>query len=124
MTDNRKESSPASSSNDPVLAGEEYDPLAAYEPYAVTSTRAGGVAHQLHTMRRPDWKPGNPCPQCGSGFIVSSYIGTEIARHRGGEVTPLGAGEQFGVIEYQCADCETLLYEDVAFDLWTTLHLD
>jgi len=61
---------------------------------------------------------------CGSGLIVSSYIGTEVARHRGGEVTPLSSGDRFGVVEYQCADCTTVLYEDVAFDLWTTLHLD
>jgi len=123
MSHNHEDTS-YSSSDDPALADEEFDPLAEYEPFAVTSARSAGVAHQVHTARRPDWEPGNPCPQCGSGLIVSSFIGTEIARHRDGEVTSLGAGDRFGVVEYQCADCETVLYEDVAFDLWTTLHLD
>ena len=124
MSDNSDEQSPDGHSGDPAIAADEYDPFAKYEPYAVTSTRSDGVAHHLHTTRRPDWKPENPCPHCGSRLIVSSFIGTKIARHRGGKVTSLSAGDRFGVIEYQCADCETVLYEDVAFDLWTTCYLD
>ena len=124
MSDNHKESPPHSRIDDPALTDEEYDPLAEYEPYAVTSTRPEASALQVHTARRPDWEPGHPCPHCGSTLIVASYIGTEIARHRGGAVERLTTGERFGVVEYQCADCETVLYEDVAFDLWTTLHLD
>jgi hypothetical protein len=124
MTDNRDENTPHRHTDEHAVADEEYDPHAEYEPYVVNSTRTGGVAHHVHTTLRPDWNPGSPCPQCGSRLIVSSFIGTEIARHRGGKIKPLSAGDRFGVIEYQCADCETVLYEDAAFDLWTTLHLD
>ena len=124
MTDNRDGQSPNQHSDDSVLADEEYDPLAEYKPYAVTSPSSNGIAHHVHTSRRPDWKPGQPCPHCGSKLIVSSFIGTEIARHRGGKVTRLGGGDRLGAVEYQCADCETVLYKDAAFDLWTTLHLD
>ena len=123
MSHNHEDSS-YSSSDDPALADEEYDPLAEYEPYAVSSTRAQGVAHQVHTATRPDWEPGRPCPHCGSERIASSFIATEMSRHRGGKVELLGTGDRLGVLEYQCAACETILHEDVAFDLWNALHFD
>lgn len=121
MTDNH-DSTPPGRGDGGATEHHTADPDAEHVPYVLTTPRVDDGPYHVHTTWRPDWKPGHRCPVCGSSFIVALYICTELARHHNSQTEVVTSKNPFGVLAYQCADCETVLHWDVAFDLWTTLR--
>lgn len=57
----------------------------------------------------PDWNPGDPCPQCGSGLLNEWVETPELVTHSHGSHSLRDAGRAVTTYAWVCGDCETNL---------------
>ena len=72
-------------------------------------------------IKRDDWKPGQPCPECGTSHLHEMHLNEECAVHHDGSSTFSAATDRLGIVEYWCPECKIVLYRHAAYALWLTL---